>query len=242
MVEAYCVTFQKTWKVGGKRILKDNLWWSAMFWDSLTNNLPQCSLQVNLPYLLLFWKFPECLLHCSTFSLYPWIGLHVHFSNFFRNSSRVGIVCVCVYVCVCVCVFIWVYVLIFIVPQTFQIIYISSVDERVCEGDPEQKHACFDNLVVVIQSLSSINFFVIPRTVACQAPLSMGLPRQEYWNELLFPSLRDLPNSGIKPSLLHWQVNSLPLSHQGSPLAVFLNLNNFVVFLTLYIYKKKSLQ
>ena len=93
------------------------------------------------------------------FSLYPWIGLHVHFSNFFRNSSRAGIVCVCVCVCVSVCVFIWVYVLIFIVPQTFQIIYISSVDERVCEGNPEQKHAFFDNLVVVIQSLSSIQLF-----------------------------------------------------------------------------------
>ena len=27
----------------------------------------------------------------------------------------------------------------------------------------------------------------------------MGFPRQEYWNGLLVPSLRDLPNPGIKP-------------------------------------------
>ena len=35
-------------------------------------------------------------------------------------------------------------------------------------------------------------------TVAHQAPLSMGLSRQEYWSELAFPSLGDLPNPGIK--------------------------------------------
>ena len=29
-------------------------------------------------------------------------------------------------------------------------------------------------------------------------PLSMGSPRQEYWNELPFPTLGDLPNPGIK--------------------------------------------
>ena len=48
----------------------------------------------------------------------------------------------------------------------------------------------------------------------------MGSPRQEYWRGFPVPSPGDLPDSGIKPallSLLHWQVSSLPLSHQGSP-------------------------
>ena len=40
--------------------------------------------------------------------------------------------------------------------------------------------------------------FVIPRTVAHQAHLSMGFIRQEYWSGLPFPSPRDLPNPGIK--------------------------------------------
>ena len=40
-----------------------------------------------------------------------------------------------------------------------------------------------------------------PWTVAHQAPLSMGLPRQEYWSELTFPSPGDLPDPGIKPCL-----------------------------------------
>ena len=40
--------------------------------------------------------------------------------------------------------------------------------------------------------------FVTPRTVACQAPMSMGFPRQEYWSGLLAPSLGDLHRGGIK--------------------------------------------
>ena len=39
----------------------------------------------------------------------------------------------------------------------------------------------------------------IPRTVALQAPLSMGFPKQEYWSGFPFLSPRDLPNSGIEP-------------------------------------------
>ena len=38
-----------------------------------------------------------------------------------------------------------------------------------------------------------------PWTVACQAPLSMGFSRQEYWSGLLFPSPGNLPNPGIDP-------------------------------------------
>ena len=37
-------------------------------------------------------------------------------------------------------------------------------------------------------------------TVAHQAPLSMGFPRQEYWSELPFLSPGDLPNPRIEPS------------------------------------------
>ena len=43
------------------------------------------------------------------------------------------------------------------------------------------------------------NSFAIPWTIACQAPLSMGFPRQEYRSELPFPTPGDLPNPGIEP-------------------------------------------
>ena len=35
-------------------------------------------------------------------------------------------------------------------------------------------------------------------TVACQAPLSVGFSRQEYWSGLPFPSPEDLSDPGIK--------------------------------------------
>ena len=50
--------------------------------------------------------------------------------------------------------------------------------------------------------LSHVLLFVTPWTVARQAPLSMELSRQEYWSELPFPPLGDLPNPGIKPTSL----------------------------------------
>ena len=35
--------------------------------------------------------------------------------------------------------------------------------------------------------------------VVCQAPLSAGFPRQEYWSGLSFPSPGDLPDPGLEP-------------------------------------------
>ena len=63
-----------------------------------------------------------------------------------------------------------------------------------------------------------------PWTVAHQAPLSVEFSRQEYWSGLPFPSPGDLPDPGIEhvfPILQvvsSLQVDSLLLSHQGSPL------------------------
>ena len=39
-------------------------------------------------------------------------------------------------------------------------------------------------------------------TVACQAPLSMGFSRQEYWSGLLCPPPGDLPDLGVEPMSL----------------------------------------
>ena len=47
--------------------------------------------------------------------------------------------------------------------------------------------------------LSRVQLFPTPWTVACQAPLSIGFSRQEYWSGLPFPSPGDLPNPGIEP-------------------------------------------
>ena len=40
---------------------------------------------------------------------------------------------------------------------------------------------------------------VTPWTATCQAPLSMGFFRQEYWSGLPVPSPGDLPDPGLEP-------------------------------------------
>ena len=54
-------------------------------------------------------------------------------------------------------------------------------------------------------------------TVPLQAPLSMGFPRQEYRSGLSFHSPGHLPHPGVEPASPALQVDSLLLSHQGSP-------------------------
>ena len=48
-----------------------------------------------------------------------------------------------------------------------------------------------------------------PWTVACQASLSMGFPRQEYCSGLPFPPPRDLLDSGVEPRSSAMQADSL---------------------------------
>ena len=50
----------------------------------------------------------------------------------------------------------------------------------------------------------------IPWTVACQAPLSMGFSRQEYWSGLPFPSPGDLADPGIRSGSPALQADNLP--------------------------------
>ena len=54
---------------------------------------------------------------------------------------------------------------------------------------------------------------VTPWTVAILGPLSMGFIKQEYCSGWPFPSLGDLPDSGIKPVSPESQGDFLLLSH-----------------------------
>ena len=68
------------------------------------------------------------------------------------------------------------------------------------------------------QSLSHVQLFATPSTVACQAPLSMGFSRQEYWSGLPCPPLEDLPHPGIEPispASPTLQADSLPTEPPG---------------------------
>ena len=56
----------------------------------------------------------------------------------------------------------------------------------------------------------------IPWTVACQASLSIGFSRQEYWSGLPFPSPGILPTQGSNLDLLHCRQMIYQLSYEGS--------------------------
>ena len=62
------------------------------------------------------------------------------------------------------------------------------------------------------QSLSHVQLFATPWTVAHQAPLSMRFPTQEHWSGLPFPPPGDLPDPGSKPT----SQESLLQSHSES--------------------------
>ena len=59
----------------------------------------------------------------------------------------------------------------------------------------------FVYLVMATDNMCSAvsNSFATPWTVTHQVPLSMGIPRQEYWSGLPFPSAGDLSDPGIEP-------------------------------------------
>ena len=66
-------------------------------------------------------------------------------------------------------------------------------------------------------SLSPVPLCAITRTVAHQAPPSMGFSREEYRSGLPFPSPGIFPTQGSNPHLLHCRQILHHLSHQESP-------------------------
>ena len=81
----------------------------------------------------------------------------------------------------------------------------------------------------VLSRFSHIQLFATSWTIACQAPLSMGLPWQEYWSGLPCPPLGDLPNPAIKPSSPALQADSSPAEPLGKPMNLSVTQKCFLV-------------
>ena len=86
----------------------------------------------------------------------------------------------------------------------------------------ENAAAC--SVLCSAQSLCCVHLSVTPWTIIHQAPLPMGLSRQEYWRGLPFPSLGDLPDPGMDPGIScigDWigspELDYLPLMPPGKP-------------------------
>ena len=94
------------------------------------------------------------------------------------------------------------------------------------QGLREERNYTGSTFAIVVEGVhvcsvaSVVSESATPRTVARQAPLSMGFSRQEYWSRLPCPPPGDLPDPGIKPGSPALQADSLPLSHLGSLVAV----------------------
>ena len=71
----------------------------------------------------------------------------------------------------------------------------------------------------VLSRFSHVQLFATLWTLACQAPLSMGFSRQEYWSGWPFPSPGILPNPGIESGSPALQADALTSEPPGKPTA-----------------------
>ena len=70
-------------------------------------------------------------------------------------------------------------------------------------------------IACMLSHFSRVQFFATLWTVACQAPQSMGFPRQEYWNGLPFPSPGIFLTQGWNSGPPALQVDSFPSEPPG---------------------------
>ena len=77
--------------------------------------------------------------------------------------------------------------------------------------------------------------FVTPSTIIHQTLLSMGFSRQEYWSGLSFSSPGDLSDLRMEPASPAWWVDSLPLSHLGSPYVCVCVCIHIHIYMSVYL-------
>ena len=84
----------------------------------------------------------------------------------------------------------------------------------ICKCLPHPKHCA---VLCCAQSLSCVQLFATPWTVAHQAPHPWEFSRQGYWSGLPCPPPGNLPDPGIEPGCPTLQANSLPTEPPGKP-------------------------
>ena len=80
--------------------------------------------------------------------------------------------------------------------------------------------------LLLLSRFSHVGLCVTLWGAACQAPLSMGFSRQEYWNGLPCPPPGGLPNPGMEPGSPALQADALTSEPPGKPLAQHTTNNN----------------
>ena len=90
------------------------------------------------------------------------------------------------------------------IPQTEEPGRLQSMGSQRVRHDWETftlKYRYWEPKKIFVQSFGHVRLFAIPWTITCQVFLSMEFSRQ-YWSGLSFPTLGDLPDSGIEPKSL----------------------------------------
>ena len=86
--------------------------------------------------------------------------------------------------------------------QVFRNIRSLFVSSRSETGSPLSHGHCPSVGSCFLTHFIRVLLFLTLWIAACQAPLSLGFSREEYWSGLAFPSTEDLPDPGIKSCLL----------------------------------------
>ena len=90
-----------------------------------------------------------------------------------------------------------------------------------------------------VKSLSCVQLFATPWTVAHQALPSMGFSKQEYWSGLPFPSPGDRPDPGIEPRSPALQADALSSEPPGKPES-FTEIHIKQEYILFYILKQNN--
>ena len=105
-------------------------------------------------------------------------------------------------------------------------------------------HKC-SNSAYMLSHTAVSNIFATPWTVTCQAPLSMGIPGQEYWSGLPFHSPGYFPNPGVEPMTIPLTDGFFTTEPPGKSctihIHVYLLYQNTDTFKYLWLYHSKLL-
>ena len=125
----------------------------------------------------------------------------------------------------------------------FNLCYLISLKHWIPLLSNQQKYFRGKRNPSITVGVLSCWFFVTPWTVACQAPLSRGFPRQEYWSGFSFPPPGDLPDPGIESGLLHCMQILYQLNYEGRLfLQLYLYLNTEILNIYLFFFTSELIK
>ena len=110
-----------------------------------------------------------------------------------------------------------------------------------CKSVHQYHFSRFHIYTCVCACFSHVRLFATQWTVVLLAPLSAGFSRKKHWSRLPCSPPGDLPNPKIKPTSSvapALQADSLPLSHQGSPL--YIHILIYIIFFLWLRYNSES--